>query len=90
MRNRDSLLERIQRIQRELEELRLEILEGSFGEEEDLQVGDRVRIRNPKVGQVRKGLIVAINPDSNFVTVRGEGIFRGREIRRLKKNVERI
>ena len=58
-------------------------------EQEDIQVGDKVRITNNiKRNQEREGIVIKINDRSGFFTVRGHK--KSMDVRRLRKNLKKI
>ena len=89
-----EILQRIAKIQKELEELTLAMTgKESVGERDEeeriLKIGDQVEITNSlKPFQEKQGEIVKINKDTGFVWVKGRRTKR--EVRRKEKNVRRI
>lgn len=55
----------------------------------ELQIGDKVKVLNPKFGQETEGRVInKRNPDTGYVTIQGKR-FR-RKIVRVESNVQRI
>lgn len=73
--NSDEILTKIARIEKELSELKIgltrrEIDSRTTGHQlEELKVGDRVKILNPRKGQRDQGTISRIGKETNYVTV---------------------
>ena len=101
MPTRQSLIQQIDDIQRQLDALRLSIAneqppqhtnqQNRANEERQLEVGDLVRILNPNplLRQASTGRVVRINNDTGYVFVRETTGLR-RTIRRKLHNLSRI
>ena len=87
MKKRD-ILKRIIEIEKLLFELRLELettdTEENHTTDDQLQVGDQVRILNPRKDQPNTGVIIKLSNTSDYVTIKSSN---GRELRRIKKNL---
>ena len=57
-------------------------------EEREIQVGDKVRIKNPGPFQEKEGRVVRVNQETGFVLVQGRR--RKKTTTRKKKNLEKI
>ena len=73
MRNRAEILETIKELEKQLNELKLELTTESTSETSPIEVGDRVVILNPRPGQGSKGVVSKIHWKSGRVTVEAKG-----------------
>ena len=68
MQNNSEIIRKIEELEKQLNKLKLELIE-SEGQTSPIQIGDRVIILNPRVGQGSKGTVTRINRFTNRVTV---------------------
>ena len=87
------LIQQITELERQLEDLRIELEETE--KEVALKLGDRVRILNPKSGQPTRGIIHKLHPNSLRATVltriqvRGEDDIEVKTVR-MYKNLQKF
>ena len=71
--NKQQLLRKIEDLEEQLSNLKLELQQELQEESEDdestFNIGDRVRILNPKKGQPSRGRIIKLHPKSQRATV---------------------
>ena len=82
--NNDRIIKKIKELEDQLKELRLELTKENKTPDDNLKIGDRVRIVNPTRGQPANGELVKINRLTNRGTVlaKEEG---GREQKVVRK-----
>ena len=68
MRNNSEIIRKIEELEKQLNELKLELSEGE-SEPRPIEVGDKVRILNPRAGQGSKGTVTKVNWPANRVVV---------------------
>jgi hypothetical protein len=75
MDERDSILQRIEEIEQELKQLRIDLntnykkVERKTNDAKTPQEGDLVLILNPRRGQKCKGTVIRVGAETNYVTV---------------------
>jgi len=67
--DKQRLLRKIDDLEQELSNLKLELAEEIEREKRVFKVGDKVRILNPKKGQPSRGSILKLHPNSQRATV---------------------
>ena len=67
--DKQRLLRKIDDLEKELSNLKIELAEEVQREKRGLKVGDKVRILNPKKGQPSRGTILKLHPNSLRATV---------------------
>ena len=99
MRNQDNLIAKIKVLEAGLRELRIELEEDRTSPREitqgDIKVGDRVRIKNPSIGQPEQGIVHKVNRLTKRITIKARRDDIGRFpqtllIVRHPKNIELV
>ena len=74
MNNQEDLIAKIRVLEESLRDLRIELEESRSVArqvaQEQIKVGNRVRIRNPKKGQPKTGVVHKINRETERVTIK--------------------
>ena len=87
-----KLIERIEELQDSLRELKLKIESATATENaranEEIVIGDWVKVLNPNITQESEGKVVKVNSDTGYLTIEGKRLKR--RIVRKKKNVKKI
>ena len=87
-RNKD-IINKIEELEQQLRELRLELQEGRPKTPNRLQVGDKVIIKNPSRGKPATGTLVKIHPTKRGTVLTVDAKNRETKIVRLLKNLEK-
>mmetsp|Transcript_14386 Transcript_14386/g.27031 ORF Transcript_14386/g.27031 Transcript_14386/m.27031 type:complete len:93 (+) Transcript_14386:192-470(+) len=91
--DKEELLSKIEKIEKELQKLKLELQEEKPRAEEPRKPkkGDLVKILNPKAGQDKIGRIIRIGKETGFVTIntkKGKVVRSERNIRIIKEETK--
>ena len=91
MSKRDKdLINKIEQLENQLRDLRLELQRGSPRTPNHLQVGDKVVIKNPSRGQPDTGTLIKIHPTKRGTVLAIGPKNRETKIIRLLKNLEKV
>lgn len=96
-RSREQIITKIENIEQQLRDLRLELTEQNNNEpapspqDIELKIGDQVIINNPRPGQPGEGKVSKIHQRTGRITVTAVN-GRGRELKivRVKKNLTKL
>ena len=81
----NTISEQINELQRRITKIEVTLREDKNNN--IIQVGDRVRIKNPREGQAKEGVVIKFNEETRFVTVQGKRK-QNEKIRRHEKNID--
>ena len=84
-----DLINKIESLEQLLRELKIDLAEAT-GPSVELQVGDRVRIRNPSRGQPHQGVITKVHPTKRATVQGTDAKNKETKVIRLLKNLEKI
>jgi len=95
MRTNQDLIEKVELIEKLLREVRISLEEREIEHldslpSRELEIGERVRILNPSLGQDSFGTVVKVNSETERVTVAGKRFGTAVKIVRHIKNVSRV
>ena len=91
MSKRDKdLINKIEQLENQLRDLRLELQQGRPRTPNRLQVGDKVTVKNPSRGQPVTGTLIKIHPTKRGTVLAIDSKDRETKIVRLLRNLEKI